>query len=36
MTTNFDAIAVSAGPGGSTAAKVCADEGLNVALLERR
>lgn len=35
MTSNFDVVVIGAGPGGSTAAKVCAEEGLRVALLEK-
>lgn len=32
---NYDVIVVGAGPGGSTAAKVCAEKGLKVALIEK-
>jgi digeranylgeranylglycerophospholipid reductase len=32
---NYDVIVVGAGPGGSTAAKVCAEKGLRVALIEK-
>jgi digeranylgeranylglycerophospholipid reductase len=32
---NYDVIVVGAGPGGSTAAKVCAESGLKVALIEK-
>ncbi len=32
---NYDVIVVGAGPGGSTAAKVCAENGLKVALIEK-
>jgi len=32
---NYDVIVVGAGPGGSTAAKVCAENGLRVALIEK-
>jgi len=35
MTARFDVIVVGAGPAGSSAAKACANEGLNVALLEK-
>jgi digeranylgeranylglycerophospholipid reductase len=32
---NYDVVVVGAGPGGSTAAKVCAENGLKVALIEK-
>lgn len=32
---NYDVVVVGAGPGGSTAAKTCAEKGLNVALVEK-
>jgi digeranylgeranylglycerophospholipid reductase len=34
--SEFDVIVVGAGPGGSIAAKVAAETGLNVLLLEKR
>jgi digeranylgeranylglycerophospholipid reductase len=35
MRKNFDVIVIGAGPGGSIAAKICAEKGLNVALVEK-
>lgn len=36
MALTYDVIVVGAGPGGSSAARVCAEEGLKVALIEKR